>query len=222
MAVLLYCLTLAESEPVKVSAGFGEEVRPLSFGPLRAYVSDIDPETRLGTPEAQKKSTMQFNQVLREILAVTTLLPFRFPTMADNEDSVAKLVAERESDYEAVLRRLAGTVQYEVVASWDEQPADTATPVSGAEYRKRREQELARVAGVDEKLRRVTGHIVREWRQRRERKAYRWFGLLERDRREEFLTALRSAGPSAGVRVRLSGPWPPSEFVEPFDEPSNP
>ncbi len=36
---------------------------------------------------------------------------------------------------------------------------------------------------------------------------------MPRDCRERFLASLRSAGGSEGVRLRLSGPWPPSEFV---------
>jgi hypothetical protein len=220
VALLVYCLALTDDHSVMVAAGVcGTPVRDFELGRLRVYVSDIaDVEGCLGTAEAMKKAAVEFKQVQREIVAVITPLAFGFPTLLEKEDALPMFVGERESEYEAVLRRLAGTVQYEVLATWDEQQGDTATPVSGAEYRKRREQEMARVAAVDEKLKRVTAGIVREWRQRRERKAHRWFGLLERERREEFLTALRSAGPSEGVRVRLSGPWPPSEFVEESQE----
>lgn len=217
MAILIYCATLADAKAVKVAVGVCDTaVRPLEFGQVRAYVGDIaDPEACVGNPEAQKIAAAQFKQVLREILAHSTPLPFEFPMIFESEDALARFLSERAAEYEAILRRLAGLVQYEIQATWDEQQTDTSAPVSGAEYRKRREQEMARVAAVDEKLRRVTGGIVREWRQRRDRKAYRWFGLIQRDRRDDFLNALRSAGPSQGVRIRLSGPWPPSEFLQP-------
>lgn len=217
MALLVYCLSL-DTELANVAAGVCDApVRIVPLGSLRVYVSDIaDPDAFMGNAEAQKKAATQFKQVLRDVLSVATPLPFEFTTMFESEDALAHFVSERAPEYEAALRRLAGMVQYEIQATWDEQQTDTSIPVSGAEYRKRREQEMARVAAVDEKLRRVTGDIVREWRQRRDRKAYRWFALIHRDRREDFLNALRSAGPSQGARVRLSGPWPPSEFVQPL------
>ena len=69
------------------------------------------------------------------------------------------------------------------------------------------------MAAIDAKLRTVAVGIVREWRSRQERRKHLWFALLARDDREQFIAALRSARPSEGVRLRLSGPWPPGEFV---------
>ncbi len=123
------------------------------------------------------------------------------------------LGGEREL-YRAALERIGDAVQYEIVASWaaDEQ-ADLAKPVRGREYVKRRQESASRVAAVDSKLKSVTGDSVREWRSRQERKTHRWFALVLRKDRERFVTSLRSAGPSEGVRLRLSGPWPPREFT---------
>jgi hypothetical protein len=125
------------------------------------------------------------------------------------------LALEQES-YRKALERIGNAVQYEIVGTWaDEQQADLATPVSGREYLKRREEALGRVAAVESKLKSVTADSVREWRARRERKTHRWFALVPRDDRERFIASLRGAGASQGVRLRLSGPWPPSEFVTP-------
>jgi hypothetical protein len=110
-------------------------------------------------------------------------------------------------------------VQYEIVGTWaEEQEADLATPVSGREYLKRRQEAAGRVAAVENKLKTVTADSVREWRARQERKTHRWFALVPREKRELFIASLRSAGPSVGIRLRLSGPWPPSEFVIPRGE----
>lgn len=217
MALLVHCVTLADTEPITVPTQIcGAPLRTVTLGSLRVHVSDVaDPDTCFGNPEEQKKSALAFRQIQRELVAFCTPLPFDFPTLLENEDALAPFLATRQSEYEAALQRLAGMVQYEIVATWDDQPTDTATPVSGVEYRKRREQEMARVAAVDDKLKRVTATVVLDWRNKRERKTYRWFGLMRRDQREEFLNALRSAGSSQGVRIRLSGPWPPSEFVNP-------
>ena len=107
-------------------------------------------------------------------------------------------------------------LQYEIIATWaDDQQADLAAPVSGREYLKRRQQAAGRIAAVENKLKSVTADSVREWRSRQDRKTHRWFALVGRECRERFIAALRSAGGSEGVRLRLSGPWPPSEFVMP-------
>ena len=110
-------------------------------------------------------------------------------------------------------------MQYEVVGSWaaDDQ-ADLATPVTGREYLKRRSQATERIAAIDSKLKIAKTDSVREWRARQERKNHRWFALVPRESRDRFVASLRSAGPSEGVRLRLSGPWPPAEFVTPRDE----
>jgi hypothetical protein len=184
---------------------------------VRVYWSDIDnPEAAWGEPESLKKAALQFRQVLREILAVTTPIPFHFPTLLESAEVFEQHLALEQESYRKALERIGNAVQYEIVGTWaDEQQADLATPVSGREYLKRRQEALSRVAAVESKLKSVTADSVREWRARRERKTHRWFALVPRDDRERFIASLRGAGASQGVRLRLSGPWPPSEFVTP-------
>ena len=152
-------------------------------------------------------------------MAVTTPIPFRFPTLLESEDVLEQHLAAEQELYRAALERTADAVQYEIVGTWaGEEQADLATPVSGREYLKRRQDAAGRVAAVEQKLKSVTADSVREWRSRQERKTHRWFALVPRASRERFVASLRGAGPSEGVRLRLSGPWPPSEFVAPRGE----
>ncbi len=124
-------------------------------------------------------------------------------------------MADERGVYEEALVRLADTVQYELTATWAaEEQTDLATPVSGREYLKRRQEAEARVAAIDAKLKSVTNNIVHEWRSRQDRRRHLWFALIAKDDRERLIAALRSAGPSEGVRLRLSGPWAPNEFVK--------
>jgi Gas vesicle synthesis protein GvpL/GvpF len=220
MPCLLYCVTLP-IQIVKVAAGVCDGVvQSREILGLQVYWSEVaDPEERLGTAESLKKAALQFHQVLREILAVATPIPFRLPTLLESEEVMEQHLAAEQELYRTALERLGDAVQYEVVGSWaaDEQ-ADLATPVSGREYLKRRSQATGRIAAIDSKLKRVTGDSVREWRARQERKSHRWFALVPRESRDRFVASLRSAGPSEGVRLRLSGPWPPAEFVTPRGE----
>ncbi len=215
MPCLLYCVT-QQNQTVKVAAGVGEAaVQSREMLGVRVYWSNIDnPEVVMGEAESVKKAALQFHQVLREILAVTTPIPFRFPTLLESEDVLEQHLAPEQELYRAALERTADAVQYEVVGTWaGEEQADLATPVSGREYLKRRQAAGGRIAAVESKLKSVTGDSVREWRGRQERKTHRWFALVPRASRERFIASLRSAGSSEGIKLRLSGPWPPSEFV---------
>jgi hypothetical protein len=220
MPCLLYCVT-QPTQAVNVVAGVCDSaIQSRAMLGVQVYWSEIaDPEECLGTAESLKKAALQFHQVLREILAVATPIPFRFPTLLENEEGMEQHLAAEQELYRAALERIGDAVQYEVVGSWaaDEQ-TDWATPVSGREYLKRRSQAEGRISAIDSKLKSVTADSVREWRARQERKSHRWFALVPREGRDRFVASLKSAGQSEGVRLRLSGPWPPAEFITPRGE----
>jgi Gas vesicle synthesis protein GvpL/GvpF len=215
MPSLLYCVT-QPTWTVSVACGVCEsQVESHELAGLRIYWSEIaDPEACLGAPDSLKKAALQFQRVLREILAAATPIPFLFPTLIEGMESLEGLLAADQQLYREALQRVGDAVQYEITASWAvDQQADLATPISGREYQKRRQETGERIAAIDSKLKRVTADSVREWRSRQERRIHRWFALVPRDSRERFVALLRSPSPSEGVRLRLSGPWPPSEFI---------
>ena len=216
MAVLLYCVSQPSPE-VKVGTGVADSaVYSREMLGVRVYWSEVDNPQALADAESLKKAALEFHRVLREILAATTPIPFRFPTLLEDADALERHLAPEQELYRDALARVDGAVQYEIVGTWsDEQTTDLATPVSGREYLKRRQEALGRVAAVEGKLKTVTADSVREWRGREQNKKHRWFALVARADRERFITSLRSAGASEGIRLRLSGPWPPSEFVTP-------
>jgi hypothetical protein len=215
MAWLLYCLT-TPGEAVTIGNGVCDSpVRSQEFLDFRVYWSELEsPETCLGGAESLKKAALQFHQVLREVLAKVTPLPFRFPVLVEGEAALLQHLSADQELYRAAFARIGDAVQYEIVGSWSaDAEADLATPVSGREYLKRRQEAAGRIASIETKLRTVTGDTVTEWRSRQERRTHRWFALVSRANRERFIAALRTAGASEGVRLRLSGPWPPSEFT---------
>jgi len=215
LACLLYCVTLANRDPIQNLIGVAE--RPVvahDFDELRVYWSEVANPEPLVEAASRKPAELRYQQVLREIVIRTTAIAFPLPAVVADLEDVDALVSEQHERYVQALGRLADTVQYELTATWaDDERADLATPVKGREYLERRQETQARVAAIDAKLRTLAAGIVREWRSRPERRKHLWFALLAREDRERFIAALRSAGPSEGVRLRLSGPWPPGEFV---------
>ncbi len=181
---------------------------------LRVYWSEVANPDALSEGPSKKFAEQKYQQVLREVISRATAIAFRFPAVVADVESIDKVIADERGIYEEALVRLADTVQYDLTATWAaEQQTDLATPVSGREYLERRQEAEVRVAAIDAKLKSVTNGIVREWRSRQDRRRHLWFALIARDDRDRFIAALRSAGPSEGVRLRLSGPWPPNEFV---------
>ena len=214
MPALLYCVTQPTPVVDVASSVGGAAVVSRELLGFRVYWSEIENPEAFAEPESLKQAALQFHHVLRDILATTTPIPFRFPTLLENADALEQHLAPEQELYRQSLARVDGAVQYEIVATWaEEQQADLATPVSGREYLQRRQAALARVGAVEGKLKSVTADSVREWRGRQERKTHRWFALVARENRERFVASLRTAGASEGVRLRLSGPWPPSEFI---------
>ncbi len=216
MPCILYCVALPDSGLISSLVGVCDQpVHSQELSGLRVYWSEIaDPEAFLAEGAARKAAELKFRQVLREIVTHATPIPLPFPVVLADLEAVEKYLADERGHFDEALTRLGGTVQYEMIASWtaDEQ-TDLATPVSGREYLKRRQEAEGRIAAIDAKLRAVTEGCVREWRTRQERRKHHWFALVSREDRDRFVSALRSAGPSEGVRLRLSGPWPPGEFV---------
>jgi len=217
LACVLYCVSLVPENPVPNLVGIAEQpVVAHESGGFRVYYSDVASPEALLEGAARKAADVKFRQVLRELVAFATPLAFPFPSVVDEVGAIDVLITEQRETYTEALNRLAGMVQLELTATWavDEQ-ADLATPISGREYQRRHQEAESRVAAIDRKLKSVTAGIVREWRSRQERRTRIWVALLARGDRERFIAALRGAEPSEGVRLRLSGPFPPNEFVSP-------
>jgi hypothetical protein len=212
---LLYCVALSATNPAPNLTGIAEQpVLTLEANGLRVYWSEVASPEALAEGASRKMAEARHRQVLRDIVAAITPLSFPFPAVVESTDAIAALLADQHAAYLEALTRLAGLVQYELTASWaEEEGVDLSKPVSGSEYLKRRQQAEVRVSAIDNKLRTVTAGIVHDWRMRQERRNRIWVVLLARDDRERFIAALRSAGPSEGVRLRLSGPWPPDAFA---------
>ena len=141
MALLLYCVTPMQAEIVLVTTGVCDvAVRTKETARLRAYFGEItDPAVCLGDADSLKKAAASFQQVLREVLARTTPIPFHFPTLLESEEALELQIRGEEGFYCDAFLRIGDAVQYELIASWEaDGNADTATPVSGREYLQRR------------------------------------------------------------------------------------
>ena len=125
---------------------------------MRVYWSEIaNPETLL-EPPVRVSAEQKFRQVLKDVVIRTTAIAFPFPAVVADLEAIDSLVVEHREYYVSAFERLADTVEYQLTATWaDEQSSDLATPVSGREYLKRRQESESRIAAIDTKLKSVTG-----------------------------------------------------------------
>src|SRR5664280_3311723 len=125
MPCLLYCVT-QPNQTVNVASGVCEgAVQSREMVGVQVYWSEIaDPEECLGTAESLKKAALQFHQVLREILAAATPIPFRFPTLLESEDSMEQHLEAEQELYRAALKRIGDAVQYDCLLYTSPSPRD--------------------------------------------------------------------------------------------------
>ena len=103
MAALLYCVTQPNPE-VKVATGvFEATVSSREMLGVRVYWSETDDPQSLAEAESLKKAALEFHRVLREILAVTTPIPFRFPTLLESADVLEQHLAPEQDLYRDAL-----------------------------------------------------------------------------------------------------------------------
>ena len=110
-------------------------------------------------------------------------LALPFPALVADVDAIDSALAHEQDRFTEALHRLSGLVQYELTASWAE------------------EQQVDLAAPVK----------GAEYLKRRQRAEVRVSAI---DNKLRTVTAgMVQDGPSEGVRLRLSGPWPPNDFV---------
>ncbi|GHH84072.1 gas vesicle protein [Streptomyces sulfonofaciens] len=195
---------------------------------LRARLEDLD---------WLAATARRHDEVLAALSRVTSPLPLRLATVFHARDGVREMLHSRYDDFENLLERLAGRVEWGVKV-YAEPAADAGRaagggpdrPASGRDYLRRRRAErdgrerswqyAEEFAG---RLRRVlAGHSAAERLHRPQsaelsgapgRNVLNAAYLVDRERAAEFAEAVRRAdGEAPGLRVELTGPWAAYSF----------
>lgn len=191
-------------------------VRSIDMDTLRCFVSDFGghvPQEPL--PEMVKA----FNRVLQQIFEQAVIIPFRFPTIVESEDVLRKFITSRATEYSSALHRLRNKVQMDVRISIDkDSEAANAISQSGKNYLEIKKAGYQRVQSILEEFQRVSDSLAEKWVQRDTPSGIRGFALVDRSSLSVFLEKIGPVRTPAGISARITGPWPPSEFVEAADE----
>jgi hypothetical protein len=207
MAVLVYCVLLAEAHPPRPQSGVGGKlVQEIEHEGVRYWYSEIGAEELAQSD--RRNEALVFHRVVEAAFAQTATIPFAFAQTMDSIEDVVEL--QRKTDFRRELQRLREVVQMEARIV----PANApATETTGTGYLRARQAALHAVAAAAETARQATAEVSREWRQKGTRTGIRCFALVPRQAIEGFRDRLRHADFQGDVVVRVSGPWPPSEFL---------
>jgi len=211
MAVLLYCIAKADAPATGPLTGVsGDPIVRVELADLAAFTSSSADKSNWLRAQLQA-SALEFHRVLSEIFKSTAIIPFRFPTIFDDQEQLTQRLHEQASEYAALLDKFRELAQMEIrITNPDlKKPAD-----SGTQYLKLRQTSTAMIEKFAAELRAILSELTQDWRQRTSKDGTRAFVLIPRGQVAEFGNILRTRPVPRGLSVRVSGPWPVSEFIE--------
>ncbi len=188
---------------------YGAKVHTTEVSDLRCFYS-----WNANRSDASQEAALEFHRVVQAVFRAADMIPFRFPTLMADEVELATAIQEHAAEYHRWLARVRGCVQMEVRIHGREEPELRLGVASGAEYLRAHQHHRQKLELTADGLRARVGVRVHGWRQRDTSDSLRCFALIARDSVGDFQQQLRNGGVPADVVVRVSGPWPPTEFFE--------
>jgi hypothetical protein len=215
MLLLPYCVFLPGSVEVPETGINGTSVRQLRSGDLTATCSDLQPSVVAG--DRLQRAALDFHDVVHAIFTHKSVIPFRFPTWLSEVELRAHL-EEKSEQYQNFLYEHADKVQMEV-RLWPFEGTQVHAS-SGTEYMQRLTFRFTQLHGDALGVQHRVGNSVpvREWRVNRSRDMVRLFALVGRADVTQFREAVTAAIRPGNTRLRVSGPWPATEFLTPDED----
>jgi hypothetical protein len=214
MALLLYCVAEADAavnhrlEGVSRVPVFGFKRQALTTFASESTTAEV----WMSPPLAE--TALKFHQVLRELFRSTTIIPFRFPTILASEQQLNQHLDERAQDYRCLLQKFRSSVQLEVFITDSPTAGDLGAAGSGTEYLRGKQKRIDALERLASELQAAAGEAAKLWRTRIIQSGLRCFALVERERVSGIRRALEGVPLPDAFGLRVSGPWPVSEFLE--------
>ena len=215
MPLLAYCITQAALPIVLSNFGVQEKkVETISEAGLSCFVSQYEPIAS-GGEQLIRESALAFNRVIHEIFNHTAVIPFRFPTLLESKAQILTFLRDHSTEYQKALSRLKDSIQMEMQISLREQEnSANSGKESGSQYLKKRQVKHHKLEAAAQALRQSTVQHIQEWRQREAATGMRCYALITRAAKDRFLEQVQTATVPQDLMVRVTGPWPATEFLK--------
>ncbi len=209
MPLLLYCVS--ETEPAVAAPKVGVRELPVHSRDVAGMVCYFS-EMKQTPSKFAKEDALVFYKVVSALFARTAVIPFRFPTVVEGVGELEVYLETEGHDLLESLQRLRDSVQMEIRLQYGDKSA-AAVAESGTAYLKDRQRTREILEQLAESARDFLGDSVQSWHTKEVPNGMRCFALISRSDVANFKAksdALKSEGE---VRVAVSGPWPPTEFL---------
>ena len=159
-------------------------------------------------------SAREFHRVLHKVFSSRAIVPFRFPTVVQSVEELAKHLRDNSSQYAEQLQKFQRCVQMDISITRPGTANGNNSPRSGGEYLRARRQQFDEVASVSNQLEQSAGSVALAWHRSATQTGLRLFALIDRDSVGRFNETLNSSTVPPHFEVRVSGPWPVTQFQD--------
>jgi Gas vesicle synthesis protein GvpL/GvpF len=208
--VLVYCGFLANEKITTPELGVdAARVNVLAQDRLRLLWSEV------AWPFAQaglQRNAVEFHTVVEHVFRQTAVIPFRLLSVFDNVAVFEKFATEHAAEFIADLERLRDCVQMEAVV-YLIRPRESVDSSSGRAYLQQKAEMLRLSSEHAAQVRDAISATSTEVRVREVKNGTRIFALVQRGQEDRFRRAVEAIPVPERVSRRLSGPWPPAEFL---------
>ena len=215
--LLVYALASTASTPLRLRGISNERLETVRIGGLDAIVGRVRT-----VPKPTDRTLRRYTQTMAALWHERpALLPARFGTVARDQSDLVSMIGDREQSMRRRLRAVRHRAQMTVrmvIASGspvpDPQPPvpDPRSPARGRLYLEARQQAQHMPAFLP--LRYAVRRWIRDERQESRGKVASVYHLIPRGAADRYRSVLEQAARDAGVRLTVSGPWPPYAFGE--------
>jgi alkylated DNA nucleotide flippase Atl1 len=171
-------------------------------------------------PRSTASTLRRHDRTLRELAArFPAILPARFGT-ALSEDELLFILSSRRASLARTLSSVHGRVQMtiRVMTRGGEEPPPghpLGSAASGRDYLigKARDAAAARNVAGFEPIRKAVARLIKDERVDQRVGVASIYHLIPRGSVEAYRRGIREAARAAGIRLVVSGPWPPYAFA---------
>ncbi len=218
--ILPYCVFASNLSLPEIVTGVCEcSVEVVTEGQIASLYSEIESLPADAGELAQE--AMRFQSVVQQAFGAGVVLPFRFPHKLQSAEELRAYLAENASRFAGAIGRLDGMAQLDIrITSSSLRSASTGvgsgspgSEITGAEYLKAKAADNAPLSEAERQIRVALQGHVRAVKTVESSGSVRMFALVAHAQAYEARQTLASLKPK-GVRAVVSGPWPPSEFMD--------
>lgn len=213
MSLCVYAIAASNVGRLAVRGLADERLQAVAVGAIAAVVGEVP-----RIPRPTEEHLRRYDRVIRTLAARgSALLPARYGTQVEDLDELALVLGSREDSLRRQLKAVRHRVQMTVRM--------TTSPMTsvgrgvrmktGADYLRLRAQQAAQARSVPQfdPLRAAVRRWVRGERVERRGAVATVYHLVPRRAVDAYRRALERAAQEAGIRVMVSGPWPPYAFA---------